>query len=283
MSADCQELVEILTQLSRRLLALEDQRDENHVRGLDEKNRRLYAKYRQVRSAMGALIRWIARRTGIATPDLWEAAFRAGTAAGLAAWESPEEDGITTTYRDLLWILPKLHELSLEPTTRPSLIQLARDYPALAKVAVPENADQATAKDAQGKGGKRGWTQPEVDAAIRQYITAKSTELTRLGKAISAGKPKAIGEARKVFGRNALARRLGCPAAMVSKSRPWKAVAGELSLSGRTPGVGRGDKVGFDKALEDAGVVAWKELAREQKAELEAEDSAYRRHYRRDP
>jgi hypothetical protein len=39
---------------------------------------------------------------------------------------------------------------------------------------------------------------------------------------------------------------------MVSKSLAWRAIAAELGLSGRTPGIGRGERIGHDIAVEKA-------------------------------
>lgn len=128
---------------------------------------------------------------------------------------------------------------------------------------------------------RRAWTQPEVDDAIRKRIEGNSTILITLAKKIAAGKTDARAKARKLFGRNELARQLECPPAMISKSQPWKSVAAQLRLSGRTPGVGRGNKIGYDKALEDSSEAKWKQLAAEQTAEEAADEAAHRRRRKR--
>src|SRR5262249_38830441 len=66
--------------------------------------------------------------------------------------------------------------------------------------------------------------------------------------------------ARRLFGRNAIARALGVKAkAMVSKSPVWREIAEELDLGGRKAGAARrpSRRVGLEIALEATAVEAY--------------------------
>lgn len=117
-------------------------------------------------------------------------------------------------------------------------------------------------------------TQIEVDLAIRELTRQKSDELNRLEERIRSGEDAAIRDARQLFGRNSLARTLGCGTTLVTKSKPWRAIAEMLQLTLRT--VGQRQKVGLEIADEEASEKGWQELAREQAAE-EARDQRARR------
>ncbi len=108
-------------------------------------------------------------------------------------------------------------------------------------------------------GRKGGWTQPDVDAEIRRLIKKHSRKLQQLGKAVRAGLPGAEQAWRGFFGRNTLRRKLNCPAAMVTHSRPWQAIAQSLGLAGRKPGVGRGDRVGLEIGDEGVAQQEWRD------------------------
>lgn len=133
------------------------------------------------------------------------------------------------------------------------------------------------------------WTQPDVDAAIREYKASRGRSYADMVRAVKCGRKGAKNSARKLFGRNRIAEQLECPKAMVSKSPAWKAIAAELGLSGRTPGVGQGERVGLNIAAEQATVNAHKSAKREQDADeyrdaelkrLEAEQRTDARQYR---
>ena len=101
----------------------------------------------------------------------------------------------------------------------------------------------------------RSWTQGKLDAAIRQYVAHRATALKSLTEAVQSNRKGAVDSARKMFGRNEIARALGVKApAMVTNSEAWQEIADDLHLRPR-PGEHRGlkrtAKIGFDKALDD--------------------------------
>ncbi len=130
--------------------------------------------------------------------------------------------------------------------------------------------------DQKGR-ARRRWTQAEVDEAIREYAKSVQRKLAALRRAVAKGKPDAIKRAREVFGRNTLAKKLRCSGAMVSKSKPWRAIAGGLRLTGRKPGTGRGERVGVDIAVEQESEAEWKRLAAEQAEDSAADEKPRRR------
>ena len=110
---------------------------------------------------------------------------------------------------------------------------------------------------------KRSWVQKEVDDAIRDYRAKRARSYGNLADGVKRSKKGAKIDARKIFGRNVIADFLECSKAMVSKSTVWRAIAEELGLSGRTPGIGPGERVGLDMAIEEAGVAEHKSKERE--------------------
>jgi hypothetical protein len=110
------------------------------------------------------------------------------------------------------------------------------------------------------QGGKvpvRSWTQTDLDAAIRNYKSQRSSTYGDLVDAIKRDKPGAQKSAQRVYGRNVLARELGVKSrAMITKSPEWQAIADELRLPrGKRkarPKVGK--KIGHDIAVEQQAV-----------------------------
>jgi len=93
---------------------------------------------------------------------------------------------------------------------------------------------------------KRSWTQPELDAKIRSEIE-DNPELIAAAK---KGKTGAKREAKKLFGRNAIAKRLEVKSArMVSLSKPWQELADAVGLP-RKSGRRSLAKVGLAIGLE---------------------------------
>ena len=98
---------------------------------------------------------------------------------------------------------------------------------------------------------KTGWTEDSVNVAIRKYKSERSKSYDEMVKGVREGLKGASDAARKMFGRNEIARRLGMSKGSVSKSEAWRAVAEELNLS---PDKGTSlrsyKRVGFDYAIE---------------------------------
>jgi hypothetical protein len=114
----------------------------------------------------------------------------------------------------------------------------------------------------KGPESLRSWTQPDLDAAIREYKAKRATQYNELVEGIRQGRPGAQKAARQLYGRNAIARALGVKArAMVSKSEPWQEIAAELQLSrsrNSCPPFKRSKRIGLSiaeekKALDDLG------------------------------
>jgi len=116
----------------------------------------------------------------------------------------------------------------------------------------PQAAPPATAAEKQ-PAPLQSWTQPKLDAAIREYIAHRAGPLKSLTEAVQANRKGAVDAARKVFGRNVIAEALRVRSrAMVSKSEPWKEIADDLRL--RPDGLRRlnnSNKTGFDIATEE--------------------------------
>lgn len=133
----------------------------------------------------------------------------------------------------------------------------------------PQSAPAGVLPEPERSKEKRSWNQGEVDSEIRRLMSVHRQELARLGKAVKDDVPGASAAWRDLFGRNTLAKKLGCSGAMISRSRPWRAIAGPLGMTGRTPGAGRGQRSGFDVAADQAALERERELTR-----LEAEQEA---------
>lgn len=118
---------------------------------------------------------------------------------------------------------------------------------------------------------KSPWTQATVDQAIRKYARSIDRRLRELARAAQKGDSGSVKAARAAFGRNAVMRQIGCSAGLVSKSRAWKAVAARLGLLGNTPGIGRSDRVGLEKATDALSHTEWKKLAAEQRIDEQSD------------
>jgi hypothetical protein len=88
--------------------------------------------------------------------------------------------------------------------------------------------------------------------AIQKYKAERASNYRDMAEGVKRGKPGALKSARKIFGRNAIARALGVKApAMVSLSKPWVEIAQELSLRRRGRiGLARNKRLGLEIALE---------------------------------
>jgi hypothetical protein len=109
----------------------------------------------------------------------------------------------------------------------------------------------------------KSYTQPELDRAIAGYFKQNNDSfkhyLDRYEKASSEDRRRVTDEARKVFGRNHVARQLEANPTMVGNSREWRPSAVALGLTKDTDaarGVPTGSKVGLDIALEQAATKA---------------------------
>jgi hypothetical protein len=93
------------------------------------------------------------------------------------------------------------------------------------------------------------YTQDELDRAIRAFRARRSAKYAELREAIGKGRKNSVTGARRIFGRNALARELRCKgSAMISKSPVWKEIRAELHLG--KPEVARVEKrVGMEVVL----------------------------------
>jgi len=119
---------------------------------------------------------------------------------------------------------------------------------------------QASTKPPTGsKPEQRSWTQVDLDNAIRQYKAIRAASYADLLKAVKDGKKGALIQARKIYGRNAIAKELGVKSKMmVSKSPAWLTIAEELDLplnrSRRTQGTRhtqRPSRSGYEIAVEE--------------------------------
>ena len=95
--------------------------------------------------------------------------------------------------------------------------------------------------------------QSDLDEAIRKYKAERASTYPELVDAVKKVRPGAIRAARKTFGRNAIAKKLGVKApAMVSKSEAWQEIAGELQF-GKKHHAGKPRKrTGLDLAVAEA-------------------------------
>jgi hypothetical protein len=166
----------------------------------------------------------------------------------------------------------QLHEISLQ-TARGRVEQLADLLEMIADLVVPPtrpSTASASGGDAAGRPGanadgsagppqKRAWKQRELDEAIRKYKVARGARYAELVRAVGAGKQGAKKAARRMFGRNAIARALGVKSAkMVSNSPAWKAIAAELQIplarerqANGTRNTKKNRRIGLDMADEE--------------------------------
>lgn len=152
------------------------------------------------------------------------------------------------------------HSLPITAATDPSPPQ-AQDCgdgesPASAASAIEPDPPQAQGarRDSRAKSPKRSWTQSDLNEAIRAYKAARASTYSDLVAGVKRGDPGARKDARRLFGRNAIARALAVKsAAMVTSSPDWQAIAAELKLS-RMPSRGGTMKlarIGTEIALEE--------------------------------
>jgi hypothetical protein len=85
------------------------------------------------------------------------------------------------------------------------------------------------------KPAPRSWTQGDLNQAIYRYKAERASTYHDLIEGVRKGKPGAKKDARRLFGRNAVADALGVKArAMVTKSPAWRDIAEDLLLSPKT-------------------------------------------------
>jgi hypothetical protein len=105
-------------------------------------------------------------------------------------------------------------------------------------------------KTTMDRDGSSGWIQADLDEEIRKYKAQRAPTYSDLKAAVQAGKKGARYSARKLYGRNALARHFHAPKAMVTKSRAWRAIASDLLLEKYS--VGALKQIGLDVALDQS-------------------------------
>ncbi|MHC4403044.1 MAG: hypothetical protein ACYTG0_25565 [Planctomycetota bacterium] len=102
--------------------------------------------------------------------------------------------------------------------------------------------------------GRRSWNQAALDREIEDFKKKHFYEFEGFRRRIQDDDKKAIPEAQKLFGRNAISEDLTAPKAMVSKSEVWQQLAEELGIphgsrKGRQ-GASRLKKVGYETVAE---------------------------------
>jgi hypothetical protein len=127
-----------------------------------------------------------------------------------------------------------LDQLSFSPL---AALRTIRSEDRRSTVTPPSNGDNEAklridnAKAKKGTGELKSWTQSDLNNAIREYKARRASTYKDLVEGVKAGRPGAINAARKLFGRNAVARALLVKArAMVTYSAVWQAIACELQL-----------------------------------------------------
>ncbi len=116
-----------------------------------------------------------------------------------------------------------------------------------------EEHKQGTKSPSRGVVPKRSWTQRDLNEAILEYKAARSSTYNDLVDGVRRGMTGAIRDARRLFGRNQIARELGVRSrAMVTKSPVWQQIADELRLREHSGPRRRSKRqcVGMDIALE---------------------------------
>jgi hypothetical protein len=125
-------------------------------------------------------------------------------------------------------------------------------------------ARQIAASDAGDKGKKaakvetRAWTQEDLDKAIAEYKAQRAAAYKELVDGVKKNLPAAKKAAKRIYGRNAIARALGVKSpSMVSRSPDWIQIAEELGLELARKRKLRGtrhtrqaSKIGLDIAVE---------------------------------
>lgn len=101
----------------------------------------------------------------------------------------------------------------------------------------------------------KSWTQQEADIEISKYKANRAPQyyamVNRIDALSGTRRKKTISEARKVFGRNVIAKATGIPAGMVSNSPEWATIKNALAFDESL-----GVKSHFGKAVEDASEAA---------------------------
>lgn len=102
----------------------------------------------------------------------------------------------------------------------------------------------------------RSMTQNDVDGAVAAYKAARAASYNDLREGVRARRPGAVKTARQLFGRNRIAREIGCrSSAMVSKSPVYQTIKAELHLHDRQRGRQQrtGLGVAANRVAKDAG------------------------------
>ena len=106
---------------------------------------------------------------------------------------------------------------------------------------------------------KRSWTKRELDKEISKYKGDREKLYDGFKKRWKEGDTSVVREARKLFGRNVLAKRFQAPPAMVSGSTVWTKIRDELGLGReatghrQVPGKRTGLEIAVEKASQKAG------------------------------
>ena len=101
---------------------------------------------------------------------------------------------------------------------------------------------------------KRSFTQPDLDAAIREYKARRASRYSELVAALGRGDRRAAKAAREMFGRNVIVHALGVRSpAMVTNSTVWQEIALDLDLDceAKRGKASPKKKVGHKIALDD--------------------------------
>ncbi|MBI5765386.1 MAG: hypothetical protein HZA51_17900 [Planctomycetes bacterium] len=175
-------------------------------------------------------------------------------------------------FRILFDKLRELRYLDRLPSIRQANTHTATIIPGEKPYGVIETPSKVGAKLTNAdKPRNRRWTQANLDAEISQYLIENKRQVANAEQAIKSNAKDGIKKARRLIGRNTLARHFKCPGAMVSSSRPWKAIAAKLGINGNKPGTGRGERMGLDIAAEEKSDAEYRQLLHEHQAEMESE------------
>jgi len=98
-------------------------------------------------------------------------------------------------------------------------------------------------------GKSRRWTQRDVDKEIQKLRTAGAAKIKKLRQLINRDEESAKREAKKLYTRNAIARKLKASGALISRSPEWQELADQLGLPRGRKTAGRRN-FGFDEAVE---------------------------------
>lgn len=151
--------------------------------------------------------------------------------------------------RECLPLKPEGYVLTLEIHKKPA----AENATAGETPAFSEQKSQGDRRDAASQ--KRSWTQLDLDDAIQEYKARRAGSYNDLVDAVKRGKRGAKESARRLFGRNQLARTFGVKSpAMVTNSPVWQGIADALGLrKGRRRRLQQ-QRIGLDIALEEQAV-----------------------------